>query len=335
MPIYSVIGEDHDCDIYGTVTTNTTPGNYRSFARSALVAGTTSNYVGGKLSAPIGAAEFWASCVVKASTANTSSAFISFPQPIFLMQDGGNARISVDISTGGGLQIAHYPVAARVILATGGPALQSEGSPTKIDIRVVGFGTAVLQIDVYVRGVLYVTYTGAAAMGGSTQLTYVLWGRYFTSLLVPAWFSEMWVASFDTRNLAVVTAPLLAQGNINQWTGTVADVSEVTLSDSTLQTAAAPALRTQWTIDPVRLTTQLAVRAVVLTDRSSRGLVGPTQLSSGLRMGGVNYDLPNTLAPAALAQRLAVWELSPATSAAWTRAEVVAAGFNAGLLTAA
>lgn len=99
----------------------------------------------------------------------------------------------------------------------------------RIDMEVAGWGAAAT-VNIYLDGVLRVTYTGDLTFGGAVTGVDSVWARSGNASMP---VSEIVVADEDTRLMSLVTMAPNGAGTSTGWTGAYTDVAEVTIDDAT------------------------------------------------------------------------------------------------------
>lgn len=194
----------------------------------------------------------------------------------------------------------------------------------RLDILVDSYGAAG-RVRVYINQVLYID-SGVVdvAAGGATALDRFIFYPQYTASSFTTYYSEVIVATEDTRPLSLVTLAPTTVGDSNTFTrGGWADIDEITASDTdvtvgdtngqllTVHTSGLPS-------------TTLTPRAVKVNAVAVRGSTGPSRLGLGVRSGGANALNTAALLDTGYGIASAAWSVNPATGAAWTVAELEA-----------
>lgn len=116
--------------------------------------------------------------------------------------------------------------------------------------------------------------------------------------------------------------PPAGAGNYSQWTGAFGDVDETVYTDTDIITAATNGLKSSFTfVHPTA--NSLLNKGVVVAARAKRGSTGPQNLRAFLRIGGTDYNHATTKSlGVGFDSYTWVWEVSPATSVAFTASEI-------------
>lgn len=184
---------------------------------------------------------------------------------------------------------------------------------------------------VYNGGTLIHSYSGDVTTNSVTALKEVRFGQALHSAAgATARYNEMIVSTTDSRGMRVVSLPPQADGNAMQWTGAYSDIDETTLSDADFITTDADSQKAQVTIGALPAGTW-SVPAIVQVARMNRGATGPQQIQWTARVSGTDYNSGSVGLNLALTTQGFIRATNPATSAAWTAAELGTAGLNFGL----
>lgn len=184
----------------------------------------------------------------------------------------------------------------------------------------------------YQNGTQIVTYSGDVTTDGQTSLAKVgltqIWDA--NNITYASMYSQVIVATTDTRSMKLATIQPVANGNVMQWTGAVSDVNETTLSDATAITSGTSDQLAQFTVPSLPSGT-FGVEAIVQSVRASRGSTGPQNLQFVARTGGSDYTSSSQSLITSYQNYQYLWATNPATGSAWTTSEIAAAGFNLGI----
>ncbi len=98
----------------------------------------------------------------------------------------------------------------------------------RFDIQVTNYG-ATATVNVYVDGLLVITYSGDVTVSGMTGMDCTIFGPWG-----PNWVfvSEVVVADEDTRTFSLVTMAPNAAGGTDNWTGAYTNCNPVTINDA-------------------------------------------------------------------------------------------------------
>lgn len=209
----------------------------------------------------------------------------------------------------------------------------------------VPFGSAVQKFDVFVNyaasgsvlvyadGTLVLSYTGNVVTDSATTLSAFSLGGVHTNAAVACYWSEVIASDNDTRFMSLITLAPAANGNTNNWdVGTVGNINEVTLDDTTVITSGTAGQLAEFTVGSSGVTGTTPIKAVCISARAGKGVSGPQNAKFAVRTGSADY-LTSAIALQAgsVARIQGVFATNPATGSAWTNADLTAAGFNIGI----
>ncbi|MGB8887110.1 MAG: hypothetical protein WCC87_10335 [Candidatus Korobacteraceae bacterium] len=100
----------------------------------------------------------------------------------------------------------------------------------RIDLQITSYG-ATATVNVYIDGVLVITFTGDVTVSGMTGFDCTVFGTYNNFGGIAA-FSEVIVADEDCRLFSLVTMAPNAAGDTDQWTGAYTDCNPITINDA-------------------------------------------------------------------------------------------------------
>jgi hypothetical protein len=161
----------------------------------------------------------------------------------------------------------------------------------KLDMQLINYG-ATATVNVYVDGVLVITYTGDVTVSGVTALDSVFLG---VCSLNGADISEIIVADEDTRNLSLVTMAPNGAGDTQDWTGAYTDIDEITLDDADLIYTDVAAKDQQCNLINIP-SGSFACKAVKISARATKSVdasIGTLKL--GIKSGTVDVDAGHAL----------------------------------------
>lgn len=346
-------GEDMDFAIYtglvavGTagVSINTTAGYFRSgYARYALTNLSNTNpvltntfFFATQPWVGTTATTFWSSAqysmfITSGTLSNTNAGIAMW----WLSSDNViRLRIRNPSSTGVGAlppvacNVEKVNAAGTVTLLGTTSAMFSQGSLAKIDVYI-NYAVAG-QISIYQNGSRVFNYTGDVTTDGVTALAQLRLGSVAQIALGNAYsaWSEVIVSTRDTRAMSLITQAPSAAGTTTSWTGTAAQVNANTASDANPNYTGTAAAVQQYTATAVP-SGAYGILTAITTLRAAGGSTGPQNIQANVRTGGVDY-FGSTSALDLSWQRITyAWDTNPGTAAAWTIADLNAAGFNMG-----
>ena len=181
----------------------------------------------------------------------------------------------------------------------------------------------------YVDGVLVAQYTGDTLHTGFTQIDTLTLTQHGTGTgsANGVSFSEIIVATEDTRPLRVHGMYATAAGTNTAWTGDNTAVDEATFDDTDfIESGTADQKESYACTDLSAVADNFSVRAVALNARALRDTTGPQNMELLVRSGGTDYTSGNVSGlTTSFAPFSYIWATDPATAAAWTTSGVNAA----------
>lgn len=189
------------------------------------------------------------------------------------------------------------------------------------------------EVTLYCDGVSYADYTGNVTTNSATQLNQVALGAEINAG-GDAW-SEVIVATTDTRNMRLATLAPAANGNADTFdTGGVSNVNEVTLNQATLNASGTAGQIQEYTVGSLPTGTWSVVD-LWTNAQAQVDTTGPQHLQSMVRTGSTDYTSSNLSPPQSTWGWIGNdWPTNPNTGVAWTTSDLSAAGFNIGFKSA-
>ncbi len=327
MNIYFAGGEDISFPSFGSYLVNTVSGRFRSgWARCGLAA-TQNTPTGGAHSSVFGAGaqtSAWLSFrIYLDSSLNTSQMLVG------LGLSGTNNALGVGSDTSNSAKVAifKYDGTTRTQLAAETGTSWAVSTAFKIDMQVISYGASAT-VNVYVNGILTVTFTGDVTVSGMTNFdsVYLLPNPFF-GVASPV-YSEIFVTDTDTRGfLGLQTEALTGAGTTNSFTNdTFTNINGISFSDANPTYTNTAAQDQQYTLT-APTPTSYSVSGVVITARmaASSGST-PTQIKLGYNSGGTKGF--GTGAAKTLTTGYATYTqidtVNPVTGVAFTQSELAA-----------
>lgn len=134
-------------------------------------------------------------------------------------------------------------------------------------------------------------------------------------------FSQVICSTTSTIGGRLFTVPVTGAGSDSAWTGTYANIDEVTYSDADFINSASANQVSTFAVTAPTLTGYV-VQAVAVTARAKKGAAGPANLQLALRSSGTNYFSSSKALDAGYKAFVNIWDTDPATSAAWVNSAV-------------
>lgn len=209
--------------------------------------------------------------------------------------------------------------------------------PDKLDMQVISYGASGT-INIYINGGLCYSFTGNIQTNSIASLNGIQLGspsgNGSTDYL--AW-SEIIVATTDTRSMGLVTMAPSGNGNTQAWSctsGTYASVNAwntVAAGDLQNCNSGTSTQVEEFTWSGTLPTGNYFVNGVVSSVRSDTNGTGPGNLQHVVRTGGTDYTSSSQPQTGALLDYQNVWSTNPNTSANWATSDLTAGGFNFGM----
>jgi hypothetical protein len=234
----------------------------------------------------------------------------------------------IGVGASDGLKIALYKYdgTTKTVLGTTSSAqfIDNVTTEKRIDLQVTSYGAS-STLNVYVNGGLVITYSGDCTVSGVTNLDCVGIRGYFGQF---TGMSEFIVSSEDTRGYSLLTMAPTGAGTTGDWTGTYADIDEVTKDDADVVYTDTVTQDEQYNAtDPP--SGSYSVPYVVVKARATK-TVGATATKVGL---GVNHG--GTVDAGTLQSVTTGWETyerimsqNPVTVADWESSQLAALQIN-------
>lgn len=302
-------GEDIDFSLGAAITVSTTGAEFRSgYARCAVY--TNNDGVISKSSIFPGGAVTSAWLTARMFRSNNS---IDQKQ-IGLGRSGTNSGlfIGTDSASSTKFAICKYDGTTTTQLANESGTSFSHADIMRLDMQVVNYG-ATATVNLYINGVLLVTYSGDVTVSGMTDFDSI----YTSRVTYGTRFSEIIVANEDTRAFpGLLTMALTGDGTTTDWTGTFSTINGTTISDANPNYTNTNNLDQEFDVTNLPTGT-FAIKAIKLAMRAAKAAGTPTQIALGYNEGGtvtVEGDIALTTAYATYEQ---LDLLNPRTSAAW------------------
>lgn len=286
MNIYFAGGEDISFPSFGSYNVITIASRFRSgWARCGL--GATANVTtGGAHSGIFGAGaqtSAWLSFrVYLDASLNAAQLFVG----LGLSGTNNSLGVGSDTSNSAKVAIFKYDGTTRTQLAVETGTTWTVSTIFKIDMQVISYGAAAT-VNVYINGVLTVTFTGDVTVSGMTNFDSVYLPPNPFNVASPS-YSEIFVTDVDSRGfLGLQTEALTGAGTTNSFTNnTFTNINGISFSDANPTYTNTTAQDQQYTLTAPTPTTY-SVSGVVITARmaASSGST-PTQIKLGYNSGG-------------------------------------------------
>lgn len=325
-------GEDEAGFLVGNCTVATGAGDFNAtYSRCAMkVTGgaDTGNYYASQQVSLSGA--WWTMGLVFFGGETSTTSFLISWADVSAVQ-----RLALQVNSSNHVSlVTKNGVGTVTVLATSSAAL-STSALTRIDVYINFLGSGSGQFSVYAGGTLLVSYTGNIQTDGVTTLTSVQYGG---AAVNNTYWSQCRLDTIDTRGItAIATLVPAANGNTVNWdVGGVSNINEITDTGATNNASGTAAQLQQYTI-AAPPAGNYTLRDLVVSTKCSVGATGPQNIAMNVRTASTDYTQSDASpAPAtAVAPVQTAIVNNPNTGVPWTRADLVAAGFNIGMASAA
>lgn len=190
--------------------------------------------------------------------------------------------------------------------------------------------------QLYINGVKVIDYTGSLCTDAATSLNQVGFGGLTnisgagscSSATSSSCWSEMIVASEDTRSFRLATLAPQASGNTQGWTpNTLANINKFAINDSTFVSDGTGNVLSQWTAPTTAPAGLWIVKSVAIEARILKSASGPSRYDGSWRISGTDYlsGISGVLSTSFANYRIQQ-DNSPATSTAWSLSEIYNSG---------
>lgn len=341
-------GEDTSINAIGTVTTITagSTGWFTAFSRGALSVAngtSTSDPPPNRIQTPTftASSSIWIHAVffstnAPGTTLNEQGLLIRSPDGVgrvYLRQTGTSGQLKLSIAN-----------AARSFtdLVTLSTTLAANTLYT-LDMQVpytCGGGDVT---NIYLNASLAGTYTGSLCTDSATTLNQVEFMQLNNNGSVgvcqgtannPDCWSQMIVATEDTRSMNLATLTLQGSGATQAWTpNTLANVNKATISDTSFVSTSLNNQVSEWTAPTSAPTGTWGVKALMLNARLLVSTTGPQNGEFIVHVSGSDYTSLGAECPAptltnGFANYQCLMSVSPATSTTWGISEIYNSGGN-------
>lgn len=260
---------------------------------------------------------------------------------IFGFSYGNQMRICIGATTAGEVVVLNY---AQAVLGRTKPGLIQQGVWSYIEFKAVA-GQSTGAVEVRVNGKTELTLTNVNTTNGNSFTSFI--AGYRSNLVIEPVgnnrlddiyvLSTTGVANNDFLGDCRVDAYMpTSEGSTQSWTPTPAGthyttVDEIPISAADyVESATAGAIELFGYTDLVNI--PLNVYGVQLNSVARKTDAGERQINGVARIGGTDY-LSTALSVEDVSKYImAVWDRSPATSAAWTRSEINGTDFGIKLI---
>ena len=188
-----------------------------------------------------------------------------------------------------------------------------------IDIQVSNYGSNGT-INLFQNNLLLGSYTGDLTENGAVSLDQIsflsLSSSYFYGNI-----SQMILADEDTRGMSLKTLAPNAAGDQNQWTGSYADVDDISLNDDDYIYTDAAAQNIQLGLTGMPTGTEKLVRQVKVTSRIAQP-TGGLGIKQGVKTNGAIH-LGSEITPSVGFEHYSeIFNQNPETTSDWTASDI-------------
>jgi hypothetical protein len=329
MAILFAGGEDCDAELVTAGVGFDTGGNGRrvGYGRGALFTQYYSNTDPNdyrvkflKWNAP--ASDFWASFYWYAAVNGAlNTQWVSFYDP-------AGVRRLVIRGTGGDMKLSTRNAAGTLadigVLTSANPNLSQT---VKVDIHVNY--AAAGSVSIYFNGVLKATVSGNLLTDAATTLQQLeIGGLGYGDR---CWFSEVIVATTDTRSMSLVTLTTSNAGAAQNWTGAAANVNQAAMTNDAQYVWTDTNDTVQQYLPGALPVGAFNVKALVHSARALVGATGPQHLAFVTRVGSTDYASPDKSPLQSFGGVNHIQETNPATAAAWSVDDITPALLQYGI----
>lgn len=195
--------------------------------------------------------------------------------------------------------------------------------------------------NIYLNSVLAGTYTGSLCTDSATTLNQVEFmqlnnaasgaGNCENSNSAPSCWSQMIVASEDTRSMSLATLTLQGAGATQAWTpNTLANVNKPVINDASFVSTSSNNQISEWTAPTSAPTGTWGVKSLILNARLLISTTGPQNAEFIAHVSGSDYTslCTNPTLTTGFANYYCQINNSPATSMVWGISEIYNSGGN-------
>lgn len=332
-------GEDIDFTMVGGSTGVTTTAGYfaSGYAREAIGIGGSADPAGNyALSKTFTASStIWVHArLTEWSGVNTDAANYDV---LRVLSPDGYARIEVHVSsTLGKYTVSTVNQAGTITDLVTMSSACFGGNTHTLDLYI-NYGVSG-EVTLYCDGTSYADYTGNVTTNSATQLNQLMLvgpGAYCCGQTIGTYWSEVIVATTDTRNLRLATLAPSSNGNTDNWdTGGVSNVNETTDNTSTVNASGTAGQIQEYSVTALP-SGSFQVQDVWLNMKAQVDTSGPQHIQGMVRAGSTDYTSGNLSPPQGSWGWISTdWTTNPNTGVAWTTSDLSAVGFNLGFKSA-
>lgn len=336
---YWVGTEDTDFAIVnggGGVITSGSGTNYRSsFTRCGMSSGDNNSVADPpfyRIASPLwssAVSSFWFHTQVCFRQGGASITGDSNFQVVRFLDAAGVCRLGLRCNGSNQLKLFKRTAAGTITdIATSSTVANFGLSINALDMQVVYNSSG--SVTVYHAGVQILTFSGDMTTDGATTLQQVELGN--AGSIAAAVYSECIVSDSDTRAMALQVLTSSTAGTTQSWTGTASNVNQTTVNDANY-VYSATANQLQEYKPAALVSGNYNVLAVAMIARALVGSSGPSKMDFVTRIATTEY-LSSDYSPSVGSFNNFgpyIQTTNPATSVAFTTADLVSTNFQYGL----
>lgn len=269
------------------------------------------------------------------SAGSCSVSTTSDAQAVIVIDSAGNPTLMLrGTGTDGVLKISsRTPGGVFTDLATCSAGFPG-GALMQFDLYI-DYGTSG-EVALYANSVKLCDFTGDVTNGdGATTLDQIRFADPASLIASGGGWSEVIIATTDTRAMGLYTLAPNGSGNATQWTGTnpcTSILNAITIDDANYVYTAGSGQVEECTVTNSIPPGSYSVQALVMSGRLLVGASGPQHFDFVTRTGGTDYPSAD-FAPTTSFSNFGnyVQAVNPATSNPWAVSDFTTSGFNIGL----
>jgi hypothetical protein len=200
---------------------------------------------------------------------------------------------------------------------------ENSQTPKKLDIHYLCSASGYVRLYEFGRLNPCVEFSGDTSSWGSIDQIQLHSGDMTPtgSNTEGCFYSELILATEDTRRMCVKDLYPVGNGASAAWSGSFADVDEAILNVADYVASDTAGQEVSYTL-PDLPTGRFVVKQVRFSAVAAKGNTGPSQLQLGVRIGGTNYFGSAQALEPTWDVRNQVWDVQPSDSQEWTVANI-------------
>lgn len=234
-------------------------------------------------------------------------------------------RLRIRCNLGGAVQAVTVNTAGTETQIGSNFAAQPQIGLQKVDI-FVNYAVAG-RFTVYFNSSQVFNFTGDVTTNSVTTLgSKIIFGPWNVLNGITFGYSEIIVATRDTRSLNLETQVATANGNTHNFDGgTAANLAATSMAtgDAAPNFATAAGLIQEYQFTPALPAGNYGVICVVHSIRAVVGITGPSKLEAMIRLGGTDYVSADLSLTGSYSNYQVMWDLNPNTGLPWVQGDIV------------